>query len=189
MEFLQTIRNAIHGWSEETRKFFAMLTMGIGLLVFFSLWISSVSSRLVAIGPSVSGPSAPQAPTPESLPTPTAFLPSQDNLGAETPPDIQPYAPLAPVAQNPAQSPSASPLQPASERAPTPIQGVAETFGGLNQLFSRATEQPSDMIVGRLRSVGAWLWGIALNLFSRAQNFLLWIGGWVYQRISTLIAS
>lgn len=184
MEFLQTIKNVIHGWSEETRKFLAMVSMGIGLLVFFSLWISSVSSRLVAIGPS-----AAPAPTAEALSAPTAFAPLQDNAGLENPVGIQPGTSLpAPIAENPAQPPFA-PLPPVPEQAPTPIQGVAETFGGLNQLFSRTTDQPSDTIVGKLSGVGAWLWGIVLNIFSWAQNSLLWLGGWLYHRASTLIAS
>ncbi len=185
-EFLVKIRDVMHGWSEETRKFLAMVSMGIGLLVFFSLWISSVSSRLVAIGPAIPAGSAG-----ETLP-PTALVPSQDNAdttGLGNPVGIQPDASApVPIAENPAPSPSVPPT-PVPEQAPTPIQGVAETFGGLNQLFSRTTDQPSDTIMGKLSGIGAWLWGIVLNIFSWIQVFLLWFGGWLYHRASTLIAS
>ena len=180
MEIFLKIRNAVHGWSEETRKFLAMLTMGIGLLVFFSLWISSVSSRLVAIGPSA----PPAGLTAQGVPSsPTAFLPF-DDVGGNNPVGAPPTAPPSGFTQN-----NVGGSVVAQEQAPTPIQGVAETFAGLNQLFSRTADQPSDTIEGKLRSIGARLWGIVLNIFSWAQDFLLWFGGWLYAKVSTIIAS
>ncbi|MFY9463330.1 MAG: hypothetical protein WAP52_04060 [Candidatus Sungiibacteriota bacterium] len=193
MDFLLKIRDAVHGWSEETRKFLAMVTMGIGLLAFFSLWVSSVSSRLVAIGPSA--PAAPTTGTPAAaaLAVPIAFAPSRDNFGSEDTADLPPSAPPAEqIVQNPAGQPYAPILaqEPiAAPLAPTPLQGVAETFAGLDQLFSRAADQPFDTIEGKLRGIGAWLWSVALNLFAWAQNFLQWFGGWLYSKVSMIIVS
>lgn len=189
MNFLQTIKNTIHGWSEETRKFLALATMGIGILVFFSVWISSVSSGLVAIGP--------LAPT-ASAPVAVAFLPPSDTsgatnfvegeFGAVSAPVLadqnMPQIPVAPIAQNPLL---AAPSVVEQNQAPTPMQGVAETFGGIRQLF-RTTES-SDTIEGRLRVAGSWVWNASMSIISWVQNFLLWFGGTLYQRVSTLIAS
>ncbi len=169
MEFLQTIKNTIHGWSEETRKFLAMVTMGIGLLVFFSLWLSSVSSRLVAIGPSVA---APRVLPGEALPAPTAFLPPRDNFGAEE--AVGSGAP-EPTAQIPILQ------QPLSEPAPTPIAGIAETFGGLQQLF-RTTDSPDIFSV-------QGLWRLMSRVVAAMDDFLRAFGGFLYQKASTLIAS
>ena len=182
MDFFSKIKDAVHGWSEETRKFLAMLTMGIGLLMFFSLWVSSVSSRLVAIGPSAQTASVPVA---EVLPSPVAFVPPQDNLGVENPAVMQPYAP-DPASEQIAHN--SSPPLPASvsQQAPTPVAGIAETFGGIRQLF-RTTESP-DTIEGRLRATGSWVWNAGMSIIYWTQNFLLWFGGTLYHRVSTLIA-
>ena len=202
MDFLIKIRDTVHGWSEETRKFLAMATMGIGILVFFSVWISSLSSGLVAIAPSAPTVSAPVAEV-FPPPNPVAFLPPSDTSGGESlagntvpvPADMAPallsdqnipqipVVPPAPITQN--ALPSAEPIP--TEQVPTPMQGVAETFGGIRQLF-RTTES-SDTIEGRLRVAGSWVWNTGMNIISWAQNFLLWFGGVLYQRISTLIAS
>ena len=172
MEFFLKIKNMVHGWSEETRKFLAMATMGIGILVFFSVWISSVSSGLVAIAPPALLAPTVSTPVAEVPPSsyPTAFLPP-------TPLDVSGDAPtLAAVVATDAGVVS----------APTPIQGVAETFGGVRQLFR--TTDSSDTIEGRARAAGAWLWHIGANIILWAQNFLVWLASALYQRVSTLIA-
>jgi len=164
MEFLRTIKNTIHGWSEETRKFLAMVTMGIGLLVFFSLWISSVSSRLVAIGPAA--PAA-TAPTAEPLARPTAFLPLRDHSASQ---DIGASQPSAQI------SPGSVP-----DSAPTPVAGIAETFSGLNQLF-RTTDASNGLSV-------RGLWRLIGRMVSATDDVLRAFGGFLYEKASTLIAS
>lgn len=205
MEFFLKIKNTVHGWSEETRKFLAMAIMGIGIIVFFSVWISSVSNGLVAIGPPpLSAPAAP-APVAEARPLsyppsyPAAFLPpssgSDETAGAvdagagSAPLFADQNVPSVPPAPSESASPDILPATAGQDQAPTPIQGVAETFGGVRQLFRTTDSSDTNTIESRARAAGSWLWGIGVKIILWAQNFLMWFGGALYQRVSTLIAS
>jgi|GEM_PF-2270235 hypothetical protein len=195
MDFLIKMRDTVRGWSEEARVFLAFAIMGVALISFFSLWVTGASSRLVAVKSGDSSGSA------SALPSPVAFAPPDAGAGlgaggAGVTDVAPPYkynipAPLSPArATDGGMGPA---LPSAADLPPTPVQGVAETFGGLRQLFSTGdTDRASGAAVSiadRLYAVRAWLWDLALALFDVVQNFLVWLGGWLYTRASTFIAS
>lgn len=194
MDFLRTIRDTVHGWPEETRKFLAMTVMGAALIAFFVIWGPNVSSHLVAIG---LPPVAPVADNNTRFPSPTALLPQDSGMEGgsafgrdqtaaldETQPQDQPSLsqPLA-SGQNPFPPPQAMQEQIQPEQAPTPVQGMAETFSGLNRLFAKADNQASvgtwaqqtlDELSEAIRRAAAYVLRMARNAM---QDFLFWLEG------------
>ena len=199
MDFLRSVRDIVHGWSEETRKFLAMSAMGVALVAFFALWVSSVSSHLAVI----SLPPVTQVAQNNTGSSPTAFLPQDSGLedgsilgqdGQTQPQDQaailgqteaqnQPFVPQPSVSGRvPASLPPAEQVQP-TEQALTPVQGVAETFSGLNKLFATANTQSSTetWVRQQLHNLGDLARRVAADLLRMGRNamqaFFVWLQG------------
>lgn len=190
MDFLIKVRDTIHGWSEETRKFLAMTVMAVALVTFFIIWGSNVSSHLVAI-------SLPPVAQNTQIPSPTASLPQ--DVGLEDTDTFGQGAELQPSSLNqigsqgqmgvsaPAASGQAAmPLPEArqeeivQEQAPTPVQGMAETFSGLKRLFTTADTHSSvaTWMQQKFGDLGGLMWRAAAYLLTVARNALQDIVSW-----------
>ncbi|GEM_PF-5569799 len=132
---METFLKKIHGLPDDTRKFLAGLCMLAVATVFFGIWISFVSSHLIALSPS-SGSAAvaessvsPSTPAEAEVP-PSSFSPPS----AESPQSITQEQQSAPVVQAPAAAPE--PLSPLGGIADTArgfgsaVSGVARSWGG-----------------------------------------------------------
>lgn len=154
---METFLKKIHGLPDDTRKLLAGLCMLAAGIAFFSIWISFVSSHLIALSPNLG--SVAVAENPLSAPA-TAEVPLSSSLPAESPQPVTQEQQSVPVAEISAAPEALSPLAGMADTARgfgSAVSGVARSWGGqLSDVRDRALSQGFFASVGeRMGALGA----------------------------------
>lgn len=168
----------IHGLPEDARKLLAGLCMLTAGIAFFSIWISFVSSHLVALAPS-SGSVVAEAenPTPASA---TAEVPFS-SLPAESPRPIIQEQESVPVAETSAAPGALSPLAGIADTARgfgSAVSGVARSWGAQ---LSHVQDVPSSQ--GFFASVGERIGALGAGIGDWSQS----AAAFIYRAVSRYI--
>ena len=207
MEFLQATRDRIHHWPHETRTVLALMVMGVVVVAFFFTWIGGISSRLIAIGgpgsPSQSqlalgdrpaGSASSEASSPDAI-RGWAAAGARPALSSDAGSSASATADAGTATSAGANASGETSGEAPVAIAPTPAEGVADTFSGLKQFFAQSPDSVSGFGFtsdwnweAQFRDIIPSLKRLSGRIFTGARDAFFKYGEFLFGKLSRIVA-